>query len=53
MKVLSKEFKTMEHELAKYTDSLYYAALRLTGNADTAADLAQETFLAAWQSLSR
>ncbi|MBE6710724.1 MAG: sigma-70 family RNA polymerase sigma factor [Ruminococcaceae bacterium] len=53
MKVLSKEFKTMEHELAKYTDPLYYAALRLTGNADTAADLAQETFLAAWQSLSR
>ncbi len=53
MKVLSKEFKTMEHKLAEYTDSLYYAALRLTGNADTAADIAQETFLAAWQSLSR
>ena len=43
----------MDYELAEYTDSLYYAALRLTGNADTAADLAQETFLAAWQSLSR
>ncbi|MBQ8510349.1 MAG: RNA polymerase sigma factor [Clostridia bacterium] len=43
----------MEHELTKYVDSLYYAALRLTGNADEAEEITQETFLAAWQSLSR
>ncbi|MBQ4592013.1 MAG: RNA polymerase sigma factor [Clostridia bacterium] len=43
----------MKHQLTDYTDSLYYAALRLTGNADDAEDIAQETLLAAWQSLSR
>ncbi len=43
----------MEHELTKYADPLYYAALRLSGNADDAEDITQETFLAAWQSLSR
>ena len=43
----------MEHQLTNYADSLYYAALRLTGNADEAEDITQETFLAAWQALSR
>lgn len=43
----------MEHELTKYTDSLYYAALRLTEDPDEAEEITQEAFLAAWQSLSR
>ena len=32
---------------------IYTLAYRMTGNADTAADLTQETFLSAWQSLPR
>lgn len=43
----------MQNELTDYTDALYYAALRLTGNADEAEEITQETFLAAWQKLSR
>ena len=43
----------MEQELTKYTDELYYAALRMTGNADDAEEIMQEAFLAAWQSLTR
>ena len=43
----------MKYQLTEYTDSLYYAALRLTGNADDAEEIVQETFLAAWQKLSR
>ena len=42
----------MQNELTNYTDSLYYAALRLTGNVDEAEEITQETFLAAWQKLS-
>lgn len=43
----------MKNQLTDYADSLYYAALRLTGNADDAEDIAQETLLAAWQKISR
>lgn len=43
----------MQNELTDYTDALYYAALRLTENADEAEEITQETFLAAWQKLSR
>ena len=41
----------MQNELTDYTDALYYAALRLTGNADEAEEITQETFYKALKSI--
>ena len=46
MKGLHKEF---EKEAIPHTDILYNYALRMTGNADDAHDLLQETFLKAYR----
>jgi len=46
MKGLHKEF---EKEVIPHTDILYNYALRMTGNADDAHDLLQETFLKAYR----
>lgn len=37
--------------VARHQDRIYALAFRLTGNADEAADLAQETFLKAWRGM--
>ncbi len=39
--------------VVRYQDRIYTLAYRMVGNAEDAADVAQDTFLAAWEGLSR
>jgi RNA polymerase sigma factor (sigma-70 family) len=48
-----KENNAREEAMLSCFESLYRAALRLTGNKVHAEDLVQETYLRAWRSLSR
>ena len=52
-RVLGGDLQAFGAIVRRYQDSVYATALRRTGNAADAEDVAQEAFLAAYQSLSR
>ncbi len=50
---LGGDERALEELVRQYTARIYAYARRFTGNADVAADIAQETFVKAWKNLRR